>query len=161
MRKKIVLDTNVFLNYIDHSGDGFEVMLRVIEKCVELEIITCPEMLKELIETLCGRRKFPPKYADMVVRSIIRTFEGFEKLSIFSYSPIELDFDMNRKDKYFCEFAVQVDASYVVSNDERHFTPVQEPMQNDYNILVLTCRDFLSIEGHLDDWNRFRGLGQF
>ncbi|MFX1283258.1 MAG: PIN domain-containing protein [Promethearchaeota archaeon] len=155
MRKKVVLDTNVLLNYLDHGGDGFEVVLRIIEKCKELEIVSCPRMLNELVNTLYNRRKIAPRFADMLVRNLITTLEGFEKISICKYVPQHLILDMSRKDKYFCEFSVQTEVSYVISNDEHHFSPVKDVMRENYNIAVVSCSDFLTIEGHLEDWNRF------
>lgn len=158
MRKKVVVDTNILLHYLDQGGEGFEVILRIIEKCKDLKIISCPKMLTELTETLLKRRKFAPRYADMIVRNLIITLQGFKKLTIYSFQPLPLAFDMNRKDKYFCEFSIQNDVSYIVSNDDRHFQPIKEQMRQNYNINVVSSSDFLNIEGHLEDWNRFKSF---
>ncbi|MFW9992821.1 MAG: putative toxin-antitoxin system toxin component, PIN family [Candidatus Odinarchaeota archaeon] len=158
MRKRVVLDTNILVEFIDNAGPGFETLLRIMEKCDELEIASCWKMMEELFTTLQKRKGFLPKSSDMTVRLFIKTLEGMNKLLLNDYSQMNLEIEISEKDRYFCELAVQCQATYLISNDSHHFLPVKEPMKELYGVNVLSSSEFLENEGHVEDWEKMRSL---
>lgn len=161
MQKKVVLDTNVLISYIDSKGEGFQALCRILEKCHELKIVSCEEILNELFITLSKRKKLHVTAARMITRIIVITLEKQKKIFLLPLHSQKLDFDINVKDKKFCEFAIQHQVDYLITDDSRHFNPIKSQMKKNHSVSVITCSEFLEKEGHVEEWDKFKGYTLF
>ncbi|MFX1538534.1 MAG: hypothetical protein ACFFDI_30450, partial [Promethearchaeota archaeon] len=158
MRKRLILDTDLVINYLYKFGPGHEVILRVIEKCEELEIVSCPKIIVLLYEELCEGKGMPPQYAHMFIRNFIADLEVKNKLFLLEYEEMHLDVEMSCNYRCFCEFAAKEKVNYLVTYDYSWVVPVKEIMKSAHNVDIVSSGEFLQLEGRYQGWNRLQSL---
>ncbi len=131
---KVVLDTNIFISGIHWEGSPYKVLQAWAHN--KFELISSPEIIEELINTLLNFKKpLPPEdilwWKDLILQKATIVIPT-KKLDIIKNDP---------DDNKFLEAAKQSQANYLISRDKKHILILKKFEKT----LILSPEEFLKI----------------
>lgn len=129
-KKKIVIDTNLFISALGWGGKPNELIERAIDKEYELYIST--KQIKELIRVLSYPRL---KFTEHEKKAFL---EKIYEIAIIIDTKLELSVVEDPFDNMLVECAVEADADYIISGDN-----LLKKLKKFKNIRIVSVSEFL------------------
>ena len=133
MPQVVIFDTNVLFSAIGWKGRPFECL--ELARAGDIDGITCPELLDELVEKLQLKLSFTSEQANDAIVDLLtflRVVLISGRLKIVAADP---------DDDKVLECAINANATHVVTGDRRHLLPLQMFR----GVRIVTAAEFLSL----------------